>query len=223
MKIYITADGFVGSHLKKHFKNQLTDDIKKADVIINTIGILKEDKHTYEESHIKAVEKLIPYNDKKLIHISALGSKKKHPSRYKHTKAIAEEIIKKNFKNYAILKPSIIIGEGQKLYEDLEKFKNLPIILVPKMKVQPIKIENLIGFIDRIILEDIKGEFELCGDEVVSFKDLTKAIFKGFKKEPIVIEAPKFVFKLLLPFLKMAKIMDKEDYLLIEDNICKGQ
>ncbi len=221
-KIFVTADGFVGSELKKAFKDNLTDDIKEADVIINTIGILKEDKHTFEESHVKAVEKLLPYKDKKLIHISALGSKKNHPSRYKHTKAISEEIIKQNFKNYAILKPSIILGEGQQLYKDLEKFKNLPLILVPKMKVQPIEIEKLTGFVKRIINEDIKGEFELCGEEVISMKKLFEAVFQRFGKKPLVIEAPKWVFRVLLPVLNALKIMTKDEYLMIEDNICKG-
>jgi len=221
-KIFITSNGFVGSELKKAFKQNLTDNINEADVIINTIGILKEEKHTFEDSHIKAIEKLLPYKDKKLIHISALGSQKNHPSRYKHTKAIGEEIIKKNFKNYAILKPSIILGEGQKLYKDLEKFKNMPIIFVPKMKVAPIEIEKLIGFIKRIINEDIKGEFELCGENIVSMKTLFKAVFKRYGKNPIIIEAPKFFFFIMLPVLSALNIMSKDEYLMIEDNICKG-
>jgi len=223
VKIYITSGGFVGGYLKKAFKQKLTDDIKKADVIINTIGILKEGKHTFEESHVKTVKELIKEcKNKKLIHISALGSAKNHPSRYKHTKAVAEETIKKELSNYAIIKPSIILGEGQKLYTDLEKFKNLPVIFVPKMKVQPVTIENLTAFIKRIIKDDLKGEFEMCGEEVVSMKRLFEAVFERFGKKPLIIEAPKWFFKIILPFLSIAKIMSRDEYLMIEDNICKG-
>jgi len=223
-KIYITSGGFVGGYLKKHFKDNLTDNIEKADVIINTIGILKEEKHTFEDSHIKVLKELIQKaENKKFIHISALGSKKNHPAKYKHTKAVAEEIIKTSLDNYAILKPSIILGEGQKLYSDLEKFKNFPVLLVPDMKIQPVKIEKLTQFIERIIKEDLKGEFEVCGEEVISMKKLFKAIFLRFNKKSLIISAPKAVFKILLPVLSSAKIMSTEEYLMIEDNICKGE
>ncbi|NPA88404.1 MAG: complex I NDUFA9 subunit family protein [Epsilonproteobacteria bacterium] len=222
-KIYITSDGFLGSYLKNHFKNNLTNNIENADIVINTVGILKENKHTYEESHVEFVKNLIPkVNDKKLIHISALGSKKNHPSGYKHTKALAEELIKQNVKNYAIIKPSIILGEGQKLYEELEKFKNMPLIFAPKMKVQPITIEKLTAFIDRVIKDDLKGEFELCGEEVISMKKLFLAVFQRYGKNPIILEMPKAFFRIMLPFLSVAGIMSKDEYLMIEDNICKG-
>jgi len=220
-KIYITSDGFVATHLKNYFKKYLVSSIEDANIVINTIGILKEDKYTYEESHIKVVENLIPkVKNKKFIHISALGSKLNHPSRYKHTKAVAEKLIKENLVNYAIIKPSIILGEGQKLYSDLEKFKNMPIILAPKMKVAPVKIEDLIKLIEEIIKKDLTGEFELCG-EIKSMKELFKEVFKKFNKNPIIIETPKIVFKILLPILLASKIMSKDEYLMIEDNICE--
>jgi len=222
MKIYITSGGFVGNYLKEKFKDQLTDDIEKADIVINTIGILKEDKHTYEDSHINVVKDLIPkVKNKKFIHISALGSRQNHPSGYKHTKAVAENLIKENLKNYAIIKPSIILGEGQKLYEDLEKFKNMPLILAPKMKIQPVNIEKLGELIEDIIQNDLKGEFKLCGDKTVSMKELFKEVFKTYDKNPLIIEMPKAFFGAMLPVLSIAGILSRDEYLMIEDNICE--
>jgi NADH dehydrogenase len=221
MKIYITSDGFVGGYLKKYFKNNLTTSIEDADIVINTIGILKEDKYTYEDSHINSVKNLIPkVKNKKIIHFSALGSQLNHPSGYKHTKAVAENLIKENLNNYVILKPSIILGEGQKLYKDLEKFKNLPIIFAPKMKVAPIHIQKIAIFIENAIKHDLRGEFELCGN-VMSMKDLFKEVFKKFNKNPLIIEMPKYFFKIFLPVLERMKIMSKDEYLMIEDNICE--
>jgi NADH dehydrogenase len=220
-KIYITSDGFVAGHLKKAFKKNLVNDINKADIVINTIGILKENKYTFEASHIQTVKKLLPkVKNKKLIHISALGSQKNHPSRYKHTKALAEEIIKENLKNYAILKPSIILGDGQKLYEDLKKFKNFPVIFAPKMKIAPVKIETIIQKTEEIIQKDLIGEFELCG-KVTTMKKLFKEVFKTYGKNPLILEMPKWYFKLMLPILNYFDILTKEEYLMIEDNVCK--
>jgi len=222
-KIYILGKGFVATHLKKHFQKKLCNSIEKADIVINTIGILKEEKYTYEDSHINILKNLIPaLKNKKLIHFSALGTQKGHPSKYKHTKAIGEEIIKTNLKNYAILKPSIILGEGQKLYDDLKRFKNFPIILAPKMKVAPVEIDKIIKKTDEIIKNDLIGEFELCGKEM-SMKELFKKVFKSFNKNPLIIEMPKWYFKVMLPFLNAFKILSKDEYLMIEDNICKGE
>ena len=221
IKIYVTSGGFVASHIKKAFKNYLTDNINEANVIINTIGILKEEKYTFEHSHIETVKHLIPIcKNKKLIHISALGSKLNHPSKYKHTKAVAEKLIKENLTDYAILKPSIILGKGQKLYEDLYRFKNMPLILAPKMKVSPLDIKDLTVKIEEIIKNDLKGEFELCGKEM-KMKDLFKDVFNTFGKDPIIIEMPKIFFALFLPLFSLLGIMTKDEYLMIEDNICK--
>ncbi|NPA11251.1 MAG: complex I NDUFA9 subunit family protein [Epsilonproteobacteria bacterium] len=219
-KIHITSGGFVAKHLKRAFKDNLCESIEKADIVINTVGILKEGKYTYDQSHINVIKELIPkVKNKKFIHLSALGSRLNHKSRYKHTKAKAEELIKQNLTNYAIIKPSIILGEGQKLYEDLSKFKNLPIILAPKMKVAPVDIQKLISLIKDIISRDLRGEFELCGKEM-SMRELFLEVFESFGKKPLVIEMPKWYFRLLLPILSRYDILSKDEYLMIEDNVC---
>jgi len=221
MKVYITSEGFVASHLKKAFPT--TDDIEKADVVINTIGILREEKYSFEDSHIKTVKKLIPkVKNKKFIHISALGVQKNHKSKYKHTKALAEEIIKSSLSNYVIIKPSIIMGESQKLYKDLEKFKHLPVIFAPNIKVAPIQIEKLIQFIKTAIYKDLKGEFELCGD-IKPIKELFKEVFQLFDKSPLIIPMPKIFFLIMLPILSQLGIMTKDEYHMLEDNICKEE
>ena len=223
-KIYITSKGFVSTHLQKAFKDNLVDNIQSADIVINTVGILKQTKYTYEESHVEFVKNLIPkLKNKKLIHFSALGSRLNHPSKYMHTKAVAEKLIKQNLSNYAIIKPSIILGEGQKLYEDLEKFRFMPFLLVPKMKVQPVKIDQLITLVKEIINKDLKGEFNLCGEKVMSMKELFLSVFMTFGKSPYLFEMPKQFFLLAYPLLSLFDIISKDEVLMIEDNICKDK
>ena len=223
MKIYITSNGFIASHLKRRFKDNITENFEESNIVINTIGILKEEKYTYQHSHIDTVKELLEkIGDKKLIHISALGSELNHPSTYKHTKAAAERLISSSIENYAVIKPSIVLGKGQKLYEDLKRFKNMPIILVPKMKVSPLKIEKLINLIEEIIKNDLRGEFEICG-ETMEMKDLFREVFETLGKKPVLISVPKTFFLPLLPFLSAFNIMNKEEYLMIEDNVCKDK
>jgi uncharacterized protein YbjT (DUF2867 family) len=49
-------------------------------------------------------------HSKLLIHFSALGAKANSNSKYISSKYAGEEAIKKNFSNYAIIRPSIVIG-----------------------------------------------------------------------------------------------------------------
>jgi NADH dehydrogenase len=88
------------------------------------------------------------------------------------------------------------------------------------MKIQPIHIDDLTKFIRLVIKKDLKGEFNLCGEKIITMKELFGYVFDSFNKKPIIIETPKIFFKPILPLLEKMKIITKEEYLMIEDNIC---
>ena len=90
------------------------------------------------------------------------------------------------------------------------------------MKIQPLNIQKLIVFIDEIIKKDMTGEFELCGEKVITMKELFIKVFDKYNKNPLILEMPKVFFRVMLPLLSLLKIMSKDEYLMIEDNICKG-
>ena len=93
-------------------------------------------------------------------------------------------------------------------------------IFTPKMKIAPVKIETIIQKTEEIIQKDLIGEFELCG-KVTTMKELFKEVFKTYGKNPLILEMPKWYFKLMLPILSYFDILTKEEYLMIEDNVCK--
>ncbi|MBK3331673.1 complex I NDUFA9 subunit family protein [Persephonella atlantica] len=263
MKILITGGtGFVGRHVvedlereyhiivptRRVSKAQLSSGVEfipfskelgsvvkqiKPDVIINCLGILKEEKgETFEKVHVEYVKKLLQgakeIGLKRFIHISALGADINSKSRYAKTKAEGEQIIKNSGIDYIILRPSIILGKGQKLFEDLKKFSKLtPVIFAPEGNVQPVHVLDVVDTIRKGI-EDEKFKniiIELCGNRIVSYKELFEFALSYIGKKRIVIQMPSSFFWFMLPvfrFFPEPPVTEDQLYLLEKDNVCSG-
>jgi NADH dehydrogenase len=199
-------------------------DVYKPEVVINFLGILKESKEgTFEKVHFHYTKLLVDASLKsgvrKFIQISALGVTDKTKSRYYRTKFQAEEYIKQSGIPYVIFRPSIVMGRGQKLFEDLELISKLtPLIVVPKYRVQPVNVKDVVRAIKKAIYEDITGIYELCGRRVVSLKELFQFVLSCIGRRRIVIEAPK---QLLFPLAILGAGMTLDQYYMMKtDNVC---
>ena len=196
----------------------------RPEVVVNFLGILKESKEeTFEKVHFNYTKLLVDASLKsgvrKFVQISALGVTDKTRSRYYRTKFQAEEYIRQSGIPYVIFRPSIVMGRGQKLFEDLKLISKLtPLIIVPKYRVQPVNVKDVVGAIRKAIFEDITGIYELCGKRVVSLKELFQFVLSCIGKRRIVIEAPK---QILLPLALLGVGMTLDQYYMMEmDNVC---
>ncbi len=198
----------------------------KPFAVVNSVGILKEEGSTYEEVHVELTRKLVELSKKhsveKFVQISALGTSPEEKSRYFKTKWVAEEIVRNSGILYAILRPSIVLGKGQKLYDDLRKLSRfLPILGVPRMKVQPVKVEKVVEAVLKAVECQISGTVELCGDEVLTMGELFRRVLKEMGIKRPVVEVPK-VF--LFPFAVLGiGGLDLEQFKMIKDNTCGGK
>ena len=87
------------------------------------------------------------------------------------------------------------------------------------MKVQPVSVEELILKIRDGIECKLRGTVELCGEEVLTMKELFERALAELGIRKRVIEVPKF---LLLPAALLGVFgFDLEQYKMIKDNICK--
>ncbi len=206
----------------------------KPDTIVNCLGILNEKGNsTFKKVHVEYVERLIEgakkVKVKKIIHMSALGADINSKSRYAKTKAEGEQIIKNSGIDYIILRPSIILGKGQKLFEDLKKFSKLtPIILAPQGKVQPVHIIDVVDTVRKSIEnENLKNMvIELCGNRIVSYKELFEFALSYIGKKRIVIQIPSLFFWFMLPVFRLfpePPVTEDQLHLLEKDNVCSGK
>ncbi len=195
---------FLPFDIEKNIKDE------QPDIIINLIGILKETSgQTYEKVHIEYTKKIVELSleiktVKKIIYLSALGVNSNSKSRYFRTKKEAEDLIINSNINYLILRPSIIIGKGQKLYNEVKNISRItPIIFVPDKKVAPVKIDKVIETIKKGIFEDLNGLYELYG-ETITYRELFKKILHDMGIKRAVISLP---VELFFPFVFIHKII----------------
>ncbi len=247
--LIVGASGFIGSHLLKGLKGKhslfavsrkkvegapsfsfsdLTYAFKsvKPEVVVNCVGILREEGgNTFKKAHVEVVRELVKLSKgssvKKFVQISALGVEKRK-SQYQKTKWEGEKLVKSSRIPYLILRPSIVLGKGQKLYEDLKKLsKFLPILVAPKMKVQPVKVEEVVKAVEKGIKCQLQGVVPLCGEEVITMKELFKRVLTELKVNRPVIEVPK---PLLFPVALLGLFgFSLDQYKMVEDNTCREE
>jgi len=220
------------------FPEELTEVVTRynPDIIINLLGILNEEPKkgiTFEKVHVEYVRQLVEgakrSGVKKFIQMSALGADENSKSRYARTKAEGERLVINSGIDYVILRPSIILGKGQKLFEDLKKFSVLtPVILAPKGKVQPVHIDDVVKTVKKAVDDDnLKNEIiELCGTRIVSYKELFEFALSYIGRKRIVIEMPAGFFWFMLPVFRLLPeppVTEDQLYLLEKDNVCSGK
>jgi len=219
-----------------HFQEDLEHLVKKErpDVIINLLGILIENRRkgiSFEKIHYeytkRLVEGAISSKVSKFLQMSALGVSTDAESRYYKTKALAEETVINSGLNHSIFRPSIILGKGQKLFEDLKKLSKIsPFFLAPRGKVQPIHIYDVRDIFVKNVFEDFENKiWNLCGEKIVSYKELFEFSLKYIGINRKVIQVPNWFF---IPFLPIFELLPnppitKEQYLMLKkDNVCNG-
>jgi NADH dehydrogenase len=127
---------------------------------------------------------------------------------YAQAKLRAEEAVRASTLRFAIIRPTIILGQGSAILTALEKLANFPLIPVfgnGKAMVQPIFVDDLVQFIMTILDEDrFHGEtLEFGGPAALTIEELLQKIRfarKGSRGHPVHIP-----LSLLLGPLKAAE------------------
>ena len=188
--------------------------LKNCDSIINLVGILYETKkQKFNEIHSQ-----FPYllsnlcselGIKNLIHISALGVREKHVSRYMQSKLQGEKNIQNTFGSSVILRPSVVFGPEDKFFNTFASIAQfspiLPLIGGGKTKFAPIYVGDVAKAIVKALeLNNSKPKiYELGGPKNYSFKELMEILLSEIKKKRFLLPVPFGLAKFQSYFLEM--------------------
>ena len=212
--------------------------LKESDVCINLIGILYEKKsQKFFDLHSEFPNKLTRIfskisTSKLFIHFSALGVNNISESKYISSKFQGEQKVKKNFSNYIILRPSIVVGPKDNFFNMFAKLANLlPFIPLvgASTKFQPVYVVDVAEAVSIIIEKNIsKKIFELGGPQIYSFLELINFLLNEIKKKRLVIPIPSSIGKIQAFFLQLMpnplltldqiKILESGDNIVSNDN-----
>ncbi len=174
---------------------------EKADICINLVGILYEQKkgNTFKNIHTvfpSLLAKLCKqYNLKHFIHLSALGINDAKDSLYAQSKLDGENKIFKNFPLATILRPSLVFSQDDQLTTNfmtlLNRLPIFPLYYKGNTKFAPIHCSDLTDVIFHIISKNIYSKIIECvGPEIITFKEILVRLLILIDKKRILLPFP---------------------------------
>ena len=187
---------------------------ERSDYIINLVGVLAENsKNKYSEAHVLGPQNIgllaKKYNISRLVHISSIGADKKSNIKYQKTKGEGEIVIKENYKDVNIIRPSIVFGPEDGFFNVQAKLlKSSPITPLfggGKNKFQPIYVNDLVDGIINILKQDkYKGKlFEFGGPDIMTMEEVYRFLMRELKIKRLLIPTPVFVASLMAQFIQL--------------------
>jgi NADH dehydrogenase len=182
--------------------------LQDVSYVVNLIGILFEtDKQSFADVHAKGAEKLARLvkkaGIKHFVHLSTIGVDQPNRSKYIRTKLIGESAVLSAFPEVTILRPSMIFGKGDNLFNCFARLiKTLPFAPVfgeGDIMFQPVFVDDVAAAIVKCLNGNkYHGKiFELGGADIITFRELIEKTsqYIGSKKQIISIS---FIFANML-------------------------
>ncbi len=218
-------------------ENKIRNLFKKADICINLIGILFEQKkgNTFQNIHSvfpSLLAKLSKeYGLKHFIHLSALGINKATDSNYAKTKLEGEDKVLKNFPLATILRPSIVYSVDDNFTTNfmtlLNRLPFFPIYYNGVTKFAPIHCSDLTDVIYNIISKNTYPKIIECvGPEIITFKEIIQRLLILIDKKRLLLPMPLPVANITARFFEIfpKPLITKDQLRLLKyDNISSGK
>ena len=218
-------------------EKKIRELFKKADICINLIGILFEQKkgNTFKNIHTvfpSLLAKLCKeYNLKYFIHLSALGINDAVDSDYAKSKLDGENEILKNFPLATILRPSIVYSVDDSFSTSfmtlLNRLPLFPLYHDGKTKFAPIACSDLTDTIHHVISKNIYSKIIECvGPEIITFKEILERLLFLIGKKRILLPLPLKLAELSARFFEILPkplITRDQIRLLKYENIASGK
>ena len=187
---------------------------KEADICINLIGILFEQKkgNTFKNIHAvlpSLLAKLCKeYKLKSFIHLSALGINDAIDSDYAKSKLEGENNILKNFPLATILRPSVVYSVDDNFTTNfmtlLSRLPLFPIYYKGETKFAPIHCSDLTDIIYQVISKNIYSKIiECAGPEIISFKEILEKLQLLIGKKRLLLPFPLPIAELTARFFEI--------------------
>ncbi|SYZ74107.1 conserved hypothetical protein [Candidatus Zixiibacteriota bacterium] len=212
--------------------------LQKVNVIYHLVGIIAETKElTFTGTVVTGTENIIAACKSagvgKIIYLSALGTGSDAMGKYFRSKWEAEEKIRNSGLEYAIIRPSVVYGPGDRFINMLARMiKYFPVTPIPgsgRMRLQPIYVENLTALLVSIL--DSPGAWgktlEIGGPEALEYRQMIAIIKKVLNRRRPNIYIPLRLMKLsaavLESFMKPSPLTRDQIGMLSRDNICDNR
>jgi NADH dehydrogenase len=167
----------------------LEAEMAGCDTVVHLVGIIREHKTrgiTFDRLHLVGTRNVIvaaaTAGARRLLHMSALGTRANARARYHRTKWAAEEAVRASGLAWTIFRPSVIYGPGDGFLSLLagmvRRMPVVPVIGDGRQRLQPVPIEHVAqGFARAVTVEtSVKQTYTVAGPDAVSMVELLQMI-----------------------------------------------
>ncbi|MEE6477300.1 hypothetical protein FKM82_011460 [Ascaphus truei] len=210
------ATGFLGRYVEWNSKDKdaTRRALENSNVVINLLGREWETKNSrFEDVYVNIPRDIAALareaGVEKLIHVSHLNANMKSPSKYLRTKAVGEQVVREEFPEAIIMKPSEMYGREDRFFNhfaNMRWFGGVPLISWGNKTVkQPVYVVD----VARAILSAIKDPnahgktYTLVGPNRYLLHDLVEYLYAVAHRPFFPYPLPRPIYHLAVRFFEM--------------------
>ncbi|MGZ5911743.1 MAG: complex I NDUFA9 subunit family protein, partial [Reyranella sp.] len=214
--------------------------IEGSQAVINAAGIAFErGRQRYKTVHAAGARTIAEAaraaGVERLVHVSGIGADSRSwKNRYVQSKIEAEDAIVAGFESATILRPSVVFGPEDVLFNRLAKIASMapfmPVVGSGRAKVQPVFVGDVAAAAAAVLArpDTAKSVFELGGPRVYTYRELAALTLREIDRDKPIIGVPAGLMKLAAFFAEFPAILgrtpqitrDQVD-LLLHDNVVR--
>ncbi len=212
-----------------------------ADAVVNCVGVLGEHrKNSFDAVQAEGAERIARLAASTgvttMVHVSALGADANSQSGYAVSKAAGEDGVLKHMPNAMILRPSVIFGPDDGVFNKFAGMSRMGPILPlvgAETKFQPVYVEDVAAAAVQGVLGQAHGLYELGGPDVVTLRELVQETMDVIHRRRLLLNLPFWMAsimgatfdlgsKILLGMFENKIITRDQVRLLRSDNVVSG-
>jgi uncharacterized protein YbjT (DUF2867 family) len=203
-----------------------------ADLVVNLVGILAERRRgDFQRLHAEGAELVASHATtagvQRLTHISAIGADPASPSQYAKTKGLGEQAVRAHFPNAAILRPSLVFGAEDKLFNRFAAMATIsPImpVIAGTTRFQPVFVGDVANAVMATLTQPANSgiTFELGGPRIWTMRELLAFILTEIRRRRPLVNIPLGLARLQASVLERlpGKMLTRDQLLLLQqDNV----
>ncbi len=197
------------------FPQSVSAAVLGSQAVINATGIpWQRGRQRYQSVHAggaKAIaEAATTMGVARLIHVSGIGTDNRGTTnRYIKSKIDAEDAIVANFPNATIVRPSVVFGPNDALFNRMAaiaaKAPFVPLVGNGSAKLQPVFVGDVGAAVAELLARPAtaRSVFELGGPKVYSYREIAQLTLREIDRKKRIIGIP-------APLMKMAGLLAQQ-------------
>lgn len=184
-----------------------------ADAVVNLVGILAPaGGQGFDDVHVAAVGNIAmaakAAGARTLVHVSSLGADPEAESHYAKTKGEGEKLLREEFADATILRPSLLAGPDDDFFNKFAALARilpmLPLIGGGHTKFQPVFVGDVADAVVKCVSDTAtKGKtYELGGPGTYSFKELMQLVLQETGRSRLLLPVPFWLASIKAMFLQ---------------------